>query len=558
MNKKIFFYLCSLIVIIIFFLISMPIFIGFGGTVLQSLGLFFIEESKVTFTFFKNLINLPGLKKSVFLTIFVGFLSTFISLIISQIILLKVFSSNYYLLLQKLIIPLIAFPHVTMAVGVTFLFSSSGFFSRMYSVFFTGLERPPNSTLFPDDYGFFLILGLILKETPFFLLMSVNILAQFKSNLVYDLGKTLNHVSFGSWIYFIFPQLYKKLKISIIIVLIFSASVVDMSYFLAPSTPSILSIRILELYQKNDSSNIALVSCMALFQFFVIIGLIIFWHIIEIFVRKTKTLILIIFPRTKNFVENLFFTTCFFVMSTSILCIFLCVLWAFSEIWSFPNLLPTVLTFHNFFSFANNFYTSFLNTVYISGIVSFLSCFIILLWLEVSYLINFRNKYIELVFFVPLIIPELSFLVGISYVLIKNDLNGNIFSLVYVEVLYVVPYTFLILAPAFRNIKQDYIDLGKTFQKSKLNIFLFIKLPLLSKAILLSLAVGMIVSIGLYTPVYFIGEGEISTLSIEMINLSFSGNRKDLGVFTIIQMILPIFILGVIFYISKIFVKWQY
>ena len=558
MNKKILFYLYTLIVVIIFFLISIPIFSGFCGTILQSLGYFFAEDNQFTFVFFKNLIHLPGLKKSVFLTIFVGFISTLISLIISQIILLKLFSTNYYFKLQKLIIPLVAFPHVTMAVGVTFLFSSSGFFSRMNSFFFTGLDRPPNSTLFPDDYGFFLILGLVLKETPFFLLMSVNILAQFKSNLIFNLGKTLNHVSFGSWIYFIFPQIYKKLKVSIIIVLIFSASVVDMSYFLAPSTPSTLSIRILELYEKTDSINIALVSCMSLLQFIVIVGLIIFWLIVEIFTKRIKIFFLIIFPRTKIFLENIFFITSFLIMSISILCIFLSVFWAFSQNWSFPNLIPNDYTFENFSNFANNFYISFWNTVYISAIASFLSCFIILIWLEVTDLINFRNKFIEFVFFVPLLIPELSFLLGISYILIRNDLNGSIFSLVYVEVLYIIPYSFLILAPAFRDINQNYIELGKTFQKSNLKIFLFIKLRLITKVIFLSLAVGMLVSIGLYTPVYFIGEGEISTLSIEMINLSFSGNRKDLGVFTIIQMVLPIFILCIIFYISKVLVKWQY
>ena len=558
MNKKILFYLYSLIVILIFFFISMPIIIGFAGTVLQSLGYFFIEENQYTFNFFQNLINLPGLNKSIILTMFVGFLSTFLSLIISQIILLKLFSSQYYLFLKKITIPLVAFPHITMAVGVTFLFSSSGFFSRINSYFFTSLERPPNSTLFPDEYGFFLILGLILKETPFFLLMSINILSQFKSKLVYDLGKTLNHISLGSWIYFIFPHLYKKLKISIIIVLIFSASVVDMSFFLAPSTPSTLSIRILELYQKTDLNNISLASCMSLLQFLVIILLIFFWQLFEIFVKKIKIFFLIIFPRTKSLIENFFFIISSFLMSTSILCIFLSILWAFSKTWSFPYLLPNVFTFDNFLNFANNFYISFWNTVYISAIASFLSCSIVIVWLEVTYLINLRNKYIETVFFIPLLIPELSFLLGISYVLIKNNLNGNIFSLVYVEVLYIIPYSFLILAPAFRNIKQNYIDLGKTFQKSNLNIFLFVKLPLLSKAIFLSIAVGMLISIGLYTPIYFIGEGEISTLSIEMINLSFSGNRKDLGVFTIIQMILPMFILGTIFYISKIVVKWRY
>ena len=67
MNKKIFFYLYALIVIIIFFLISIPIFSGFCGTILQSLGYFFAEDNQFTFVFFKKLINLPGLNKSVFL-----------------------------------------------------------------------------------------------------------------------------------------------------------------------------------------------------------------------------------------------------------------------------------------------------------------------------------------------------------------------------------------------------------------------------------------------------------------------------------------------------------
>ena len=72
------------------------------------------------------------------------------------------------------------------------------------------------------------------------------------------------------------------------------------------------------------------------------------------------------------------------------------------------------------------------------------------------------------------------------------------------------------------------------------------------------MGIGFLVSIALYTPVYFIGDGKISTLSLEVVNLSFGGNRKDLGVVTVLQMILPLLILILIFYVSKVAVKWRF
>ena len=171
MNHKRDYYLLKVILISIFLLFLTPILFGFLGTTITSLGYFPNIENKIGLSYFYSLLDLPGLHKSMFLTIFVGFVSTFLSLIISQLILLKVYNSKFYSLIKKCLVPLIAFPHVTMAVGVSFLFSSSGFFIRLNSYFFSQFDRPPNSNLFPDDFGFFLILGLVLKEVPFFLLM---------------------------------------------------------------------------------------------------------------------------------------------------------------------------------------------------------------------------------------------------------------------------------------------------------------------------------------------------------------------------------------------------
>tara|TARA_Y200000002_G_C22560733_1_gene612347 strand:+ start:465 stop:740 length:276 start_codon:yes stop_codon:yes gene_type:complete len=90
-----------------------------------------------------------------------------------------------------------------------------------------------------------------------------------------------------------------------------------------------------------------------------------------------------------------------------------------------------------------------------------------------------------------------------------------------------------------------------------LTILFKIKLGLILNIIFLSFAIGFIVSISLYTPVYFIGNGEISTLSLEIINLQASGDRKDLAVATILQMLIPLIVLIIFHLNSKVISKWN-
>ena len=447
-----------------------------------------------------------------------------------------------------------------MAVGISYLFASSGFIFRIYHSYFLEYDRPQNSNLFPDDYGLFLILGLVLKETPFFLLMSINILSQFPSKKYFDLSRTFNNTPMTAWFFFIFPFIYKKLKVSVIIVIIYSASVVDMAYILAPSTPSTISIRILDLFQTPDVNNLAIASCLSLFQFLLILVLISIWVLVENFCKQTFLLnfYLKIFPKKSKILENILFIISTNLFLISLLCIFLSCMWSLTETWNFPNLMPTKLSTDNYTNFIDNFSISIWNTVLIGLTVSLLSCFIILTWLEITDLINFKIKYLEFIFFIPIFIPELSFLLGINFLLIQNNLNGNIWSLIWIETLYVIPYAYLILMPAYRGINKNYIHNAKMLQKSNIKIFFSIKVLLILRTIFLVLGIGALVSIALYTPVYFIGDNQISTLSIEIINFSFSANRKNIGISSVLQMILPLIILFTVFYSGKVFVKWKY
>ena len=75
--------------------------------------------------------------------------------------------------LRRLLGPLVAIPHSTIAVGLVFLLAPSGWLMRLISPALTGLEQPPTWGLVPDPYGLVLILGLVAKELPFLLLLAL-------------------------------------------------------------------------------------------------------------------------------------------------------------------------------------------------------------------------------------------------------------------------------------------------------------------------------------------------------------------------------------------------
>ncbi len=560
MQRKTNFYFFILTLAIITFLILCPLFYGIGGVVAGSLGYFPNVSNDLSFHFFEEIIELPGIKKSIYLTLFVGFVSTFISLLLSQIILSKLYDTKFYKYIFKIIAPLIAFPHVIMAVGISYLFSSSGLVFRLYHSYILDHDRPQNTNLFPDDFGFFLILGLILKETPFFLLMSINSLSQFSAKNFFDIGKTFHEIKFNSWLFFIFPQIYNKLKVCIIIVIIYSASVVDMAFILAPSTPSTISIRIIDLFQTPDLNNLAIASCLSIFQFLLILLIIALWFFFEYLFKQNFLFkyYLKIFPKVNKVIENILYLVSIKMLFISFLCIFLSCLWSISKTWYFPNLMPTEFTTENYQFFFQHFYSTIFNTILIAIIVSILSCSLMLIFLEITEQINFKSQLLEFIFFLPILIPDLSFLLGINTFLLQNNFSGNIWCLIWIECLYILPYSYLILMPAYRGINKNYINNAKIFQKSNLNIFFSVKILLIIKTIFLVLGIGFIISIALYTPVYFVGDNQISTLSIEIVNLSFSADRKTLGVSTVLQITLPLIMLFIVSYSSRFFVKWRY
>ena len=115
-KKKI---LLFLLFLLILSTITFPVIFGTLGTILPSMGYFLDVSDNLTLKYFLLTFQLPGIEKSIYLSISVGILSTFISLILSQAILAKLYFTNFFTKLNKLLYPLIAFPHITICLLYT-------------------------------------------------------------------------------------------------------------------------------------------------------------------------------------------------------------------------------------------------------------------------------------------------------------------------------------------------------------------------------------------------------------------------------------------------------
>ena len=78
--------LLFLLFLLILGIISFPVIFGTLGTILPSMGYFLDVSDNFTHKYFLLTFQLPGIEKSIYLSILVGIVSTLISLILSQAI----------------------------------------------------------------------------------------------------------------------------------------------------------------------------------------------------------------------------------------------------------------------------------------------------------------------------------------------------------------------------------------------------------------------------------------------------------------------------------------
>ena len=81
--------------------------------------------------------------------------------------------------------------------------------------------------------------------------------------------------------------------------------------------------------------------------------------------------------------------------------------------------------------------------------------------------------------------------------------------------------------------------MARALGKSPDAAFLRVRLPILLRPALIAFALGFAISVAQYLPTLLIGGGRVPTITTEAVALSSGGNRRLIGVYALVQSVLP-------------------
>ncbi|MGO2133658.1 MAG: ABC transporter permease, partial [Halomonas sp.] len=470
-----------------------------------------------------------------------GLVTTAVSLVMAGLFLAAAANTRLDRWLHRAVSPLLALPHAAAAFGLAFLIAPSGLVSRLLSPGLTGWEQPPDLLIVQDPWGLSLMAGLIIKELPFLLLMSLAALPQLDAPRRVALARSLGYSPITAWLKAVAPALYPLIRLPVYAVIAFASSVVDVAMILGPTLPPTLSVSVLKWFHDPDLAKRFLASAGAVLQLGVTLTALLIWWGVECLARRLG----------RRWVENgrrrsgerwLRMTGRGFVIITTLtvgLGLFGLAVYSVAGFWRFPEALPTTPTLRHWQSAIPILGGPVAATLLIAASATLLAMILTLAALENEQRRGLRSTALGLLY-LPLIVPQIAFLFGLVVLLESLGVRARLAGVIFVHLLFVLPYVFLSLAGSYRRFDPRWTRLALTLGQSPSGAFWRVRLPMLLAPILTAAAVGMAVSIGQYLPTLLLGAGRIATVTTEAVSLAGGNNRRVISVWALVQASLPL------------------
>ena len=525
-----------------------PVILGLIGTALPAFGILpALGGAEITFDAWRRLAETPGFDTSIALSLGTGIVSTILSLALALGAVIAGYGTRPFRWVQRALAPLLAVPHAALALGLAFLLAASGWGVRLLNGLggLAGMEvfaRPPLFAPLLDPYGIALTLGLVLKETPFLLLMTLAGLGQLGVARSLATARSLGYGPTAAWVKVVIPQLYPLIRLPIYAVLAFAVSVVDVALILGPGTPPPLAVQILRWFNDPDLSMRFVASAGAMVQLGLVVGVIGAWRGCEWLIARAVR------PWLSNgrrggagrLTRGTGTLGWAAVAGASAAAILAVVVWSIAERWRFPNLLPTSLTADTWARALTSLAEPLAVTVTTAGVASAIAVAVTIGCLEYERHAGIRPTTRALwLLYTPLLVPQIGFLFGIQVLLVVLDLDGTAFALVWSHLLFVLPYVFLTLADPWRALDHRYARTALCLGVGPRAVFWRVTVPMMLRPILFSLAIGVAVSVAQYLPTLFAGAGRYATLTTEAVGQATGGDRRSIGVTAVAQMAVP-------------------
>ncbi len=528
-------------------LFGCPIVLGLLGTLLPALG---ATPNLAPGNGFAMVLQDSRFVGATLLSLKTGLGATLLVLLFTIIALVSLHNSRLWVWLSATLPPLLAVPHAAIAVGLVFLIAPSGALVRLLSPAITGWTRPPDMWLIPDVYGLSLILGLVIKETPFLLLTAAAQLPQLNVDASLKIGRTLGYSPARCWSRLILPQLYPRIRLTLLIIMAFNLTVVDMALLLGPSNPPTLSVFLMSLV--NDPGSRAAASAGAVLLAVLVA---VCFAVVVILERLVSTVARVrarsgARGRGSSLFRVFGKLLALLSVSLSIAALFVLLIWSVTQRWRFPDAYPSAWAFDRWFSGNSSLIDPAISTLTIASAAALLAMVAAVTWLELER--RGCAPKIDGIWFIPLLVPQVSLLFGWQAMAYWVGADGHWLTVVYTHWLYTMPYVILILAVAWRELDPAWSHAAHALGAGYWRVLFIIRLPLLIKPLSQAFAIAIAVSVAQYLPTLLLGGGRHQTLAIELVT-SFGGvDRRTIAALAVLQSVLPL----IAFVLALLYPRW--
>jgi putative thiamine transport system permease protein len=521
-----------------------PVAAGLLGTILPSLGyLPALGGERFSLEPWRDLVNAPGLATALQLSLTSGLLSTALALALTILLFAAGHGTLALTRAKQSMTPVLAVPHLAMAVGLAFLIAPSGWLVRLASPWLTGWDRPPDLALLQDRHGLALTLGLVVKESPFLILMTFAALGQIRADDRLRMARSLGYGPLCAWLKVILPGVYPQIRLPVYAVLAYSLSVVDMAIVLGPTTPPTLAVLVLRWFNDPDLVMRFQAAAGACLQLAIVVAAIGFWRGLESALAWLARPWLVGGRRGGGgrLAKLAAGSGIVLLIGLALGSVLSLALWSVAGPWRFPHAWPAALSLegwtHGLHLVAKPAWT----TLAIGLATTLVALLLVTGCLENESQQRHRpGRGALTMIYLPLLVPQIGFLFGVQLLLVRIGLDGTHIAVVWAHLLFVLPYVFLTLADPYRSLDPRYARSALALGKPPWIVWLRVKLVMLLRPTLIACAVGFAVSAAQYVPTLFAGSGRIMTLTTEALSLAAGGSRRTVGVVAFTLAVLPL------------------
>ena len=538
-------------------LVAGPVAAGLVFTLLPAFGVMpSIGRTTLSLSGWRALAAAPGFTTALRLTLTTGAAATLLSFGLAVAFAAETLTRPGWRWMRAMLAFVLASPHSAVALGLAFLVAPSGWIVRLLSPWATGWQDPPAGFVtLRDPMGLTLVIGLVLKETPYLVLMIVAASAQVPSRALLAAAGVLGQRPAVAWLKVVFPLLYRQIRLPVFAVLAFSLSVVDVALVLAPGHPPPLAVLAVRWLTNDDLDLYVPAAAAAMLVTGIVLAAALVWWAAERPVARlarawaerggpSRLVHLWIWIGSRLAVG---------LGGSAAAAMAGLALWSVATAWRFPDAVPSGLGFATWAAQARHATETAGTTILLGSATAAIAVALTVLSLECGQQSRalrrgrIVGRMAEAVVAAPLLVPQVAFLFGVQLVLVRSGLDGTLFAVAWAHFVFVLPYVMLSLADPFAALDPRFAASAAALGAGPARIFFTIKLPLLLRPILVAAAVGFAVSTAQYLPTLFAGAGRVVTVTTEAVTLSSGGDRRVIGVFAVLQAVLPLAAYGLAF-----------